>query len=189
MSAGTHAPAVFLDKDGTLIRNIPYNVDPAQIRLMPHALSACAALHRAGFRLVIVSNQSGVARGLFAESALLRVRERLERLLASVGVPLAGFYFCPHAPDGSIAQYAVACDCRKPNCGMLRQAARELDIDLTSSWMVGDILDDVEAGRRAGCRAILIDNDNETEWIVTPIRQPDHVVSNLRAAAQCITAQ
>jgi len=178
--------AAFLDKDGTLIDDVPFNVDPALIRLAPGAEEGLPLLHRAGFRLIVVSNQSGVARGLFPESALVAVEARVRSLLGRLGVPLAGFSYCPHHPGGAVAGYAHACDCRKPAPGMIVRAAREQGLDLGRSWLVGDILDDVEAGRRAGCRTVLIDNGNETEWVLTPGREPDHRAGDLAAAARII---
>ena len=178
--------AVFLDKDGTLIEDVPYNVDPAHIQLTPGALEGLQALHAAGFRLIVVSNQSGVARGYFPEEALTAVESKLRELLAEAGVPLAGFYYCPHHPAGSVTAYTVACTCRKPQPGMLVQAAREHEIDLAASWLIGDILNDIEAGRTAGCRTILLDNGHETEWIVTPQRQPHYKSADLKEAAEII---
>jgi histidinol-phosphate phosphatase family protein len=180
--------AVFLDKDGTLIEDIPYNVDPEKIRLAPGAAEGLAMLHESGYRLVVVSNQSGVARGHFAEQALAGVERSLRRLLEAFGVPLDGFYYCPHHPDGTVAPYAVECSCRKPAPGMLRRAAAELRLDLSESWMIGDILDDVECGRRAGCRTVLIDNGNETKWKSGRRRRPHHVVADLAEAARRIVA-
>jgi len=181
--------AVFLDKDGTLIRNVPYNVDPSRIQLSQGAGAALRMLAEMECELVIVSNQSGVARGYFAEQDLRGVEDCLRSLLhQEAGVELAGFYYCPHHPDGSITRYAVDCGCRKPQPGMLQQAARELDIDLENSWMVGDILDDIEAGRRAGCRTILINNGSETEWVLSPERQPHFIVSNIAEAARTVTS-
>jgi histidinol-phosphate phosphatase family protein len=178
-------PAVFLDKDGTLIENVPYNVDRARIKLMPHAGVALRKLHPLGYALVVVSNQSGVAQGMFDIGALRNVENKLRELLAGEGVPLAGFYFCPHAPGGTVSQYAIACACRKPQPGMLQQAACDLDLDLARSWMLGDILDDVEAGRRAGCRSILVDSGGETEWLLTSSwRRPEFVAGDLSLAAQ-----
>jgi len=171
--------AAFLDKDGTLIDDVPYNVDPALIRLAPGARAGAAALHAAGYALVVVTNQSGIARGLFAPEALGPVEARLRAML---GVPIAGFYHCPH-DDGD------ACDCRKPRPGMLRQAAEDLAIDLPGSWMIGDILNDVEAGNRAGCRSVLIDNGNETIWRDDRWRRPDHVVRTVAEAARAILAE
>jgi histidinol-phosphate phosphatase family protein len=179
--------AVFLDKDGTLIEDVPYNADPARIRLMPGAVAGLQALHAAGYRLVVISNQSGVARGYFAEEALAAVEGRLRVLLAEAGVPLVGFYYCPYHPAGSVAAYAVECDCRKPQPGLLVRAARAHGIELTASWFVGDILNDIEAGRAAGCRTVLLDNGHETEWVLTPARQPDYYATDLAEAAAIIT--
>ncbi len=181
--------AVFLDKDGTLIEDVPYNVDPDRIRFLPGTVAGLQALHRAGFRLVVVSNQSGVARGYFTEDALAPVERRLRGLLDEAGVPLAGFYYCPHHPEGSVPAYALACACRKPEPGLLLRAAREHDLDLPGSWLVGDILDDVQAGRAAGCRTVLLDNGHETEWQLSPARRPHHLAPDLDAAAAVITAE
>lgn len=178
--------AVFLDKDGTMIDDIPYNVDPSLMTLAPGAAEGLPLLHRLGYRLVVVSNQSGVARGYFAKSAIAAVEDRLRSMLAELGVPLAAFVYCPHHPEGAVAEYAIACDCRKPAPGMILRAARAHGIDPARSWLVGDILDDVEAGRRAGCRTILIDNGNETEWVLSPGREPHHRAADLAQAAQII---
>ena len=164
--------AIFLDKDGTLIEDVPYNVDPSRIRLTPGAAEALPALHAAGYELLVISNQSGVARGYFPEEALVPVEARLRDLLAQVGVPLRGFYYCPHHPKGVVSNYAGVCACRKPAPGLLLRAAEEHHLNLKQSWFVGDILDDVEAGRRAGCRTILLNNGNETEWRSGDERQP-----------------
>jgi D,D-heptose 1,7-bisphosphate phosphatase len=180
--------AVFLDKDGTIVEDVPYNVDPDRIVLAPGAAEGALLLHDAGFALVVVSNQSGVARGYFREEELVPVEDRLRDMLAEYDVPLAGFYYCPHHPQGSVARYTAPCDCRKPAPGMLLAAADDLDLDLASSWMVGDILDDIEAGHRAGCRTVLIDNGNETQWQCSPSRRPHFVVPNLATAAHCILA-
>lgn len=164
--------AVFWDKDGTLIPDIPYNVDPARITLYPDAGISLYRLKRAGYKLIVISNQSGVAQGRFAENELAAVWERLTQLLAPFGAEPDGFYYCPHHPDGSVHPYAGECACRKPEPGLLIRAAWEHRIDLSQSWMVGDILNDVEAGNRAGCRTILIDRGNETEWLMNSHRQP-----------------
>ncbi len=171
--------AIFLDKDGTLIEDVPWNVDPARIALSPQAGAGLRLLRDAGYQFFVVSNQSGVALGRFAESALLQVRSTLESLLAAEGIVLRDCYWCPHAPQDG-------CSCRKPLPGLLLRAAAEHDIDLGASWMVGDILNDVEAGRRAGCRAVLIDNGNETEWKSGAWRQPHAVAGDLLQAARAI---
>src|SRR5690349_16414401 len=124
-----NAGAVFLDKDGTLVEDVPYNVDPTHIRLTPGAAGGLRLLHQAGYRLIVVSNQSGVARGLFPEAALAGVETRLQGLLELAGARLDSFYYCPHLPDGSVEKYALHCTCRKPAPGLLIRAALERRID------------------------------------------------------------
>ncbi len=183
-------PAVFLDKDGTLIENVPYNVDPEAIRYAPHAEVALRRLGRLDAPLIVITNQPGVAFGFFERAALRAVEDRLAMLFARCGAALTGFHACPHHPRGSVPAYTCSCLCRKPMPGLLQRAAVEHDIDLQRSWFVGDILDDVEAGRRAGCHTILIDNGNETEWVCDPgnpqLRTPDHIVPDLDVAARII---
>jgi D-glycero-D-manno-heptose 1,7-bisphosphate phosphatase len=174
-------PAVFIDKDGTLVENVPYNVDPAQIRVMPGAAEALFRMRQQGYALVVVSNQSGIARGLFREAALRRVQRHLQQML-----PLDGFYWCPHHPEGNVARYSVECLCRKPRPGMLKRAACDLGIDLAASWLIGDILDDVEAGNRAGARSLLLNNGGETEWRSGLFRTPAGIVHTWNEAADLI---
>jgi histidinol-phosphate phosphatase family protein len=180
--------AIFLDKDGTLVENVPYNVNPALLELTWHAGPGLQMLKQLGYALIVVSNQPGVAKGLFTETALQGVEQRLGGLLAQYGVTLDGFYYCPHSPDGMVERYTMSCTCRKPMPGMLHRAAREHGIDLDQSWMVGDILHDVEAGRRAGCRTVLIDNGNETEWEMSALRMPDFRAADLYEAAVLIAS-
>ena len=169
--------AVFVDKDGTLVHDMPYNVDPERIALAPYAREAVERMARGGYRVFVVSNQPGAAMGLFSESELVA----LEKHLRTVVPDLEGFYFCTHARG-------AGCACRKPRPGLLERAAREHGLELAASWMVGDILDDIEAGRRAGCRTILLDVGNETEWRLSDARWPDHIVPGLGEAAQIIAA-
>jgi D,D-heptose 1,7-bisphosphate phosphatase len=180
--------AVFLDKDGTLVDDLPYNVEPRRITLASGAGPALRLLSRLDYRFYVISNQDGIAQGRFGEDAMDRVRDRISDLLFRENLSLDGFYFCPHHPDGTVTRYAVACECRKPLPGMLLKAAQEHDIDLAASWMVGDILHDVEAGNRAGCRTLLIDNGNETEWRLGPGRLPTRMAPDLYAAAVLIAS-
>lgn len=178
--------AVFLDKDGTLIENVPYNVDRTRIRLRPGAVDALLLLQGLGYELILVSNQPGVALGRFPPGALRAVEEHLNDLFLAHGFKLSACYWCPHHPEGTVPDYALTCTCRKPMPGLLQVAAAEHGLDLARSWLVGDILDDVEAGRRAGCRTVLLDVGNETEWKKGPLRTPDHVVPDLLSAAAAI---
>lgn len=181
--------AVFLDKDGTLIHDIPYNVDPERMTLTPNAAAGLQLLARHGYALIVVSNQSGVALGYFREPALAAVERRLQSLCAGAGVELSGFYYCPHASEGHVPAYSFECTCRKPAPGLVVRAACEHYIDLERSWLVGDILDDVEAGRRAGCKTVLLTNGNETEWRFGPLRRPNGYAGDLLQAAQLIVGQ
>lgn len=182
--ATARRPALFIDKDGTLVENRPYNVDPSRQHFMPGAGTALARLAAAGFALVVVSNQSGIARGLFTRADFARLERVLRRhLLEYCGVRLDGVLLCPHLPD---AQGRPACRCRKPAPGMLLRAAWQLRLDLTRSWMVGDTLDDVEAGHRAGCRSLLFDSGGETLWLTGPLRDPEHRVRHWDEVARLI---
>ncbi len=185
----TPIAAVFLDKDGTLIEDVPYSVAVDQMQFTPGAAQGLARLHRGGFAIVVVSNQSGVARGYFPESALVPVSERLRDMVEAAGAELAGFYYCPHFSGGCVEPFSVPCICRKPAPGLLTKAAAELHIDLAASWLIGDILDDIEAGHAAGCQAVLLDHGSETEWRLSQIRTPDLVVEDLSAAADVILAE
>ena len=180
--------AIFLDKDGTLVDDLPYNVEPRRMTLCSGAGAGLRLLARLDYRLFVVTNQSGIAFGRFDESAMETLDDRLQDLLQREQLTLDGFYYCPHHPEGSVAAYACDCHCRKPMPGLLLQAAREHGIDLRSSWMIGDILHDVEAGNRAGCRTVLIDNGNETEWRLGPRRIPTRMAPDLYAAAVLIAS-
>ena len=186
MAIKARTSAVFLDKDGTLIEDVPHNVAPEQMRLAPGAGEALHLLARSGYRLIVVSNQPGVALGLFPEYALQAVEQRLQELLLPAGVSLHGFYYCPHFPRAKIPAYRLQCNCRKPAPGMLTRAAKDHGLQLHRSWLVGDILDDIEAGRRVNCKTVLINNGNETEWELTAERCPHVVATNLLEAATTI---
>lgn len=171
--------AIFIDKDGTLIKDVPYNVNPALIDFEEYAFESLYLLQQKGYYLIIVSNQPGVALRYFKEEELKGVEEEIKNSLLQNKVKLNGFYYCPHAPGEN-------CNCRKPKPGMLLNAAEELQIDLSKSWMIGDILNDVEAGRISGCKTILIDNGNETEWVWNQQRKPDFIANDLKAASGII---
>ncbi|MGC8638942.1 MAG: HAD-IIIA family hydrolase [Isosphaeraceae bacterium] len=154
VSAGP-GPAVFLDRDGTLIKHVHYLADPADVELLPGAADALKTLRIAGFRRVLVTNQSAVGRGIISEARLHEIHAEMNRQLAEQGTSLDGIYYCPDAPNGD-DRTVVENPRRKPGPGMLLQAAAELGLELASSWMVGDSISDVLAGLNAGCRSILV---------------------------------
>lgn len=178
--------AIFLDKDGTLIPDIPYNVDPDKVFFVDGVIDALQRFKRYGYTLIMVTNQSGIAKGLFSIEALSDLFASLQRRLSMDNAAMDVIYFCPHSPCGIVDKYTLDCNCRKPKPGMILKAAAAWDIDLDQSWMIGDILNDVEAGSRAGCSTILIDNGNETEWLAGAYRNPTHKVKSFSEAANVI---
>lgn len=142
-------PTLFLDRDGVLIRDRDYLADPAGVELLPGVVEALGTARRAGFRLVGVSNQSGLGRGYFTYEQFRAVMQELDRQLAQAGVPLDGFYYCPHAP-------AQDCTCRKPLPGLLEEAAHDGAWNPALSWVIGDKASDVQLGRDAGLGACLV---------------------------------
>ncbi|HEY3243386.1 MAG TPA: HAD family hydrolase [Phycisphaerae bacterium] len=152
-------PAVFLDRDNTLVEDPGFIDHPDKVRLMPGAAAAIRRLNEAGYHVVVVTNQSGIARGLFSEARLCEIHAHLRSVLAADGARLDAIYYCPYldSEEAVVEAYCRASELRKPAPGMLLKAAQELDLDLDRSWMIGDGARDIEAGRRAGCRTILLD--------------------------------
>jgi D-glycero-D-manno-heptose 1,7-bisphosphate phosphatase len=180
-------PAIFLDRDGTLVEPRHYPSRPEELILYPAIVPQLQLLRREGFRLVVITNQSGIARGYFSESDLDRMHAYLRVSLQRRGVDLDGFFYCPHHPEGVIPELAIDCDCRKPEPGLLLAAAAELQVDLTRSWFIGDILNDVEAGNRAGCRTILVDLGTEPAP-EAPKRTPYYVARSTEHALRIVRA-
>jgi D-glycero-D-manno-heptose 1,7-bisphosphate phosphatase len=150
------AAAIFLDRDGVVMEEGHYIATAEQVRLLPGAGETIARLNRAGWPVVIVTNQSGLARGYFGPAALHQVHQRLIQLLACCHARLDGIYVCPHHPEAVIEQYRQRCTCRKPQPGLLYQAAADLQLDLSRSWLIGDRVSDLQAGAAAGCRTVLV---------------------------------
>ncbi len=153
---GGRRRAVFLDRDGVLIADVDHLRSVEQIRILPRVPQALARLRAAGWTLVIATNQSVVARGWITEARLGEIHRALLDQLRARGAEIDAVYYCPHHPDGAVDPYRRACDCRKPSPGMLLRAAGEHHLDLAASVVVGDAPSDIEAGRRAGCRTVLI---------------------------------
>ena len=168
--------AVFLDRDGTIIEDPGYLSRPEQVRFLPGAIEGLKKMQEAGYLLVIITNQSGIARGYFTEDDLKKVHDYLTEQLNGQGINLTGIYYCPHHPEKGYPPYVKKCRCRKPGSALLERAAEELKIDLAASWMIGDKASDVLAGKRAGCRTVLIAGQAAADC------QPDWLASDLEAA-------
>jgi len=178
-------PAVFLDRDGTLIEPVAYVRRLDQVVLFPWTVDAIRLLNRAGFAAVVVTNQSAVARGLTTEAFVRETHAVLEAQLAAGGARIDAFYYCPHHPQGTVDAYRQVCRCRKPLPGMIEEAAAHLSLDLTRSWMVGDGWVDVEAGVSAGAKSILLlpRGAEPSSELPASAARPDAMLNNLMEAA------
>ena len=160
--------AVFLDRDGTLVEEVGYLDRLDRLSLFPWSIDAVRVLNRAGFVVVVVSNQAGVARGFFPEPFVLEVQHEIDRAVAAGGGRIDGWYYCPHHPDAPLADYRRDCECRKPRPGMIHRAQADLGIDPSGSYVIGDRWLDVQLGHNVGARGILV----RTGYGATEERQP-----------------
>ena len=191
IGSSARRPAAFLDRDGTIIEDVHYIARPDQVRLIDGASHAIRRLNRAGWAVVVITNQSGIARGIISEAFVDETHRLMSAHLEAGGARVDAYYHCPHHPDGKVEQYTRACDCRKPAGGMVDRAVRDLGLDPVRSFVVGDTWLDVGLGRTVGARAILV----RTGMGAAKEQQPpagvtaDAVVDNLAAAASWILNQ
>jgi D-glycero-D-manno-heptose 1,7-bisphosphate phosphatase len=179
--------AAFIDRDGVINEERNYVHRIEDFVLLPGVIEGLALLRRSGYRLVVVTNQAGIARGYYGPAELERLHAHLAGLLSAHGLQLDAIYHCPHHPQGSVPALAVECECRKPAPGMLLQAARELDLDLPSSVLIGDKLSDVQAGRAAGVgRTVIVESGHALESEARS--QADFTAAGLLEAARLLTA-
>jgi len=178
-------PALFLDRDGTLVHPRRYPSQPHDLVLYSGIAPLLREARARGFVLVVVTNQAGLARGYFTSQDLAALHAHLERELALVGVRLDAIYHCPHHPNGTIPDLTRTCECRKPMPGLILAAAREHNLNIAASWFIGDRLDDVEAGTRAGCKTILTDLGTEPAPDA-PMRTPTFVARDTQHALRIV---
>ena len=185
---GRPAPAVFLDRDGTLIEDVGYVDRLDRLRLYPWSIEAVRLLRRAGYAAVIVTNQAGVARGMIAEQIVLDARDHIQDALGQVGERLDGHYHCPHLHDAAVAAYRARCECHKPAPGMVLRAAAELNLDLAGSYVVGDRWSDIQLAAAAGCTGILVRTGYGASQAAEPPPDlaPPPIADNLLEAAGLI---
>ena len=182
--------AVFLDRDGTVNEEVGYLRNAADLRLIPGAGAAIKRLNDAGLLAILVTNQSGIARGYFSEEQLLEIHERLKQMLQQDNARLDAIYYCPHHPTAGNSRHTKECDCRKPGTGLIDQASRDLDIDVKQSYVVGDKWSDVELGQRAGAHSILVRTgygaDEEGNIRPDYLKEPDFIAHTINEAAEWI---
>ncbi len=182
--------AVFLDRDGTVNEEVGYLSDLKQLRLISGAGAAIRKLNQTGWKVVLVTNQSGVARGYFTESFVREAHALLEQMLRTEGAKLDGIYYCPHHPTAGTSPYTTECDCRKPGTGMIDRAVKDLAIDIQKSYVVGDKWSDVELGQRAGALTSLVRSGfaHDAEGNVRPgyLADPDYTAHTITEAVEWI---
>jgi D-glycero-D-manno-heptose 1,7-bisphosphate phosphatase len=180
--------AVFVDRDNTLIEDPGYLADPDALRLLPGAELAVKTFMQAGYKVIVVTNQSGVARGILTEKTLGVIHDRLRQAFESKGAHLDAIYYCPFHPEGSVEEYAKESDLRKPSPGMLLKAAEDMNIDLSGSWMIGDSGRDIGAGQRAGCKTIRVRKPQSVSQGAAQDEnvQADFTVRNIVEAARIV---
>lgn len=177
-------PAIFLDRDGTLIEDVGYIDRLERLRMYPWSIEAVRMLRRVGYAVVVVTNQAGVARGMVEERVVIEVRDHIQSKLGQVGERLDGHYYCPHLPDAPLIKYRCDCLCHKPKPGMVMQAAEELTLDLRRSVVVGDRKTDIELAQSVGARGILVKTGYgpSQEALLSTGKAADLVTSDLLAA-------
>jgi len=152
--------AVFLDRDGTLNVEVNYLYKPEDLRFIPGIIEAIRFWNEAGYLVVVVTNQAGVARGYYSEDDVIRLHEYINQQLETAGAHIDAFYYCPHHPEYGIGKYKVDCNCRKPKTGMLEKAISDFDIDVQESYLFGDKPSDIEAGEKLGIKSFLVNGKN-----------------------------
>lgn len=181
--------AVFLDKDGTINFDVGYLNDPSHLKLIPGSSEAIKMLNKAGFKVVVISNQSGVARGILSEDILQSVDKKLQKELLKEGAFVDAIYYCPHHPEHGVYPYRKACECRKPHNGLVKKAVKNLDIETSRSFFVGDKVSDIETGVNSGTKTVLVLTGKGRESLdreeLKKIK-PTHIAENLLDAAKWI---
>ena len=175
--------AIFLDRDGTINKDVHHCHEVGQFELLPTVSEAISLFNRNGYKVIVITNQSAIARGYLTHNGLTQIHGRMLELLAESGAVINGIYYCPHHPDDK-------CKCRKPETGLFEQAIKEHDIDITISYMIGDMVTDIGAGTNAGCKTVLLTNGNTTTAVHLQDMnsKPDFIAENLLEAAKWILA-
>jgi len=182
--------AVFVDRDGVISEEVGYIGDRDRLRLIPQSADAVKLINQSGLKIIVITNQSGVARGYFSEEMLGHIHRKMEQLLSDQGASLDAIYYCPHHPEGTVEAYRRQCACRKPAAGLLIKAAQEHAIDVASSYLVGDKHTDIECAHRAGAKGILVltgyGKDELRKINSGALAQPEYVAADLLDAVQWI---
>lgn len=183
MSVSLHKKAVFLDRDGVINREKGYITTWEDFELLPHVADAIRQIHENDFLVIVITNQSGIAKGLYTEKNVQMIHQQLDHLLQKSGAKIDAYYYCPHHPEGIVPEYTKVCNCRKPDNGMILQAAKDYNIALENSFLIGDSERDILAGRKSGCITYGVRSGH---GFPDPDIQPDDIADNLFEAVKAI---
>jgi len=185
-------PAVFVDRDGTINEQMGYINHPSRFKILPGVPQAVRLLNERDFLVIVISNQSGVARGYFPVDLVHQVHDLMRQTLEESGARIDGVFFCPHYPTGTVPEYTLRCNCRKPRTGLVEQACRAFDIDMGNSFVVGDRYTEIELSRRLNLKGILVKTGyglGEIEYVLPGRPAPDYIADDLLGAAEWITGR
>ncbi|MBN2239575.1 MAG: HAD family hydrolase [Dehalococcoidales bacterium] len=189
MDKGNTQAAVFLDRDGVIIEDTGYIDSCSRVTTIPGIDEIIRSFNEHGFKVIVVTNQAGVARGYFTEETVHKINGYIQKQLEDRGARIDGIYYCPHHKEGIVPEYTKECYCRKPNPGMLEKAANDFGIDLMKSFLLGDKMSDIEAGFRAGCRTVYLVSEFSPNDTTTSSEKPDHTAMSLSDAGKWIIEQ
>ena len=178
--------AVFLDRDGTIVEDVGYISSPQQLNFIPGSIEAIKKLNAAGYKVIVITNQAGVARGIVTEDMLQTIDKVMHRQILNGGAHLDGLYYCPHHPEHGVYPYKQACECRKPHTGLIKKAIKDHDLDLSLSFMIGDKASDIEAGKKAGVKTAFVLTGYGTTEKDELKNKPDHIAKNLSEAVKWV---
>ena len=176
--------ACFLDRDGVLIKEVNYLSSPNQVQIFPESVKALKILQKYQYRVIVVTNQAGVARGYFKESSVSKVHKEIDRQLLRYGLKIDAYYYCPHHPDGTVREYSINCNCRKPMPGMILKAAQDFRLDLSKSFLLGDKMSDLLAAENAGCVGGLVETGYGKEYKEKALSKGFSVFTNIELAVK-----
>jgi len=180
--------ACFLDRDGVLIEEENYLSSPSDVTIFPKTIQALKILRKNGFKIIVITNQGGVAKGYYKEESILDVHKEIDRQLAKSKLKIDKYYYCPHHPEGTVKKYSITCKCRKPSPGLILDAVKDFDINLSKSFLIGDKISDIEAAHNAGCSAILVETGHGQEHVSKARTKNIAITENILEAVKLFTS-
>lgn len=176
--------ACFLDRDGVLIEEGNYLSSPSGVVIFSETIQALKILRENGFKVIVITNQGGVAKGYYKEKSISEVHKEIDCQLIKFGLKVDKYYYCPHHPEGTVKKYSITCKCRKPSPGLIFDAVKDFDIDISKSFLIGDKISDIEAAQKAGCEGILVRTGHGLEYIEKAKKKNIIIAENILEAVK-----